>query len=380
MERDFRRIRVIKDPEKVRELLKIPEEYGIGVVTIGKGGLFHSYADMLLNGRVKVSETMIVELKLTKLEITTKYYEGKATTYVFSLNDEEVGQAVGHKCFATFQKYYKIPKLEDSEVSDAWLDKETGKFSCSAGPTIGYNPIYQKRDLFDCYEYDLNSAYFSIILKQIPDLSHPEKTFRKVNKGEVGFVMTDKLWLVEAGGNAEIIFPLIDTPDGIKRFSEKYYGIKKNAKKGSQKRKDAKDMLNLPIGYCQRWNPFFRAFVIHRCNKVIEDLIDDDTLFWNTDAIYSSRKREDLELGDEIGQWKETNLKRLRYVGNTYQIDDDPPVYRGIPKNWFTNFQKVKGRPFNLIVDPVPNAMNKWAFDLSTLTLKEITYEKEKEV
>lgn len=375
---NFKRIRVIKDPEKVRELLSLPEEYGISVITIGKEGLFDTYTDMLLNGTVKFSDSLVVELKLTKLEITTKYLEGKVTTYIFDLNEEKIGQASGQKCFSVFQKAYKIPKIEDKELIDEWLDPETGKFSCSASPIIGYNPLFEKQELVDCYEYDINSAYSSVMMERIPDLYHPDKTYRKVKSGEVGFILNERLTIVETGGYAEIIFPLIDTPESLKKYLFRWYNQKANSKKGSQEKKDAKDMLNLPIGYCQRWNPFFRAFIVNRCNRVIKDLLDEDSVLWNTDAIISLRRREDLEIGEGLGQFKETKIDVLRYIGNVYQLNDENPVYRGIPKNWFRNFREANGRPFNLLTDGTPQEMNKYEFDLKTLKLEEKTYAKEK--
>ena len=110
-------------------------------------------------------------------------------------------------------------------------------------------------------------------------------------------------------------------------------------------------MLNLPIGYCQRYNPFLRAYVVHSCNEVIKQLIDDDTLFWNTDAIFSLKRRPELEIGTDIGQFKEIKCDTLSYVGNVYQINDEDPTYRGISKSWFKSFEKTYGRKYDLLKD-----------------------------
>lgn len=110
-------------------------------------------------------------------------------------------------------------------------------------------------------------------------------------------------------------------------------------------------MLNLPIGYCQRYNPFLRSYVVNSCNEVIKRLIDDDTLFWNTDAIFSRKRRPELELGTEIGQFKEIHCDTLSYVGNVYQINNEDPTYRGISKSWFKAFEKKNGRKYDLLKD-----------------------------
>ena len=79
----------------------------------------------------------------------------------------------------------------------------------------------------------------------------------------------------------------------------------------------------------------------------------------------------ELKLGENIGEWKKIEGKRLRYKGNNYQIDDDIPVYRGIPKAWFEAFEKREGRKFNILLDKPPERCNKYEFDFTTLTLKE---------
>jgi hypothetical protein len=110
-------------------------------------------------------------------------------------------------------------------------------------------------------------------------------------------------------------------------------------------------MLNLPIGYCQRYNPFLRSYVVNKCNNKIKAIIDHNTLFWNTDAIFSRVRRPELELGTEIGQFKEIHCNTLTYVGNVYQINNEDPTYRGISKSWFKAFEKEHGRKYNLLLD-----------------------------
>lgn len=384
------RKRAIYDSNEIKDIVALIDYYGLKVLPIGPGQKYRT-KNLALNSKdyTSLANCMLIEIKDTKLEITTQYYKYKElvkkgfapTTWVFDLNEETDFISSGHSCFVQLQKYYKFNKItETPEVMEHlknWYDEETGKFVCSASPIIGFNPKYDKVELKDCYEYDLNSAYSSVFMDKIPDTTSSPRYETTLKDNEIGFLLDDQLMIIEGKGKyADIIFPLINTPEPIKEFCTKYYNQKKLAKKGSSEKLEAKAMLNLPIGYMQRFNPFVRAYIVHKCNQKIKSLIDENTLFWNTDAIFTLNKREDLDIGTEIGQFKEEKIKNLRYSGNAYQINDEIPVYRGIPKQWFKSFEKTHNRPWNILTDSLPERCNVWRFDFNKLKLiKEQIYE-----
>ena len=355
----LKRKQIIKSVKDINKMLSLIEYYGLTVIKIGNGQLYKSIETWKIANnisKISLSQYMIVELKDTKLEITTRYYDfGKPCTYIFDLNNEDIFKQSGIDCFKEFSKAYKIPKAKDYKIKvlDKYLDLESNKYVCSARPILDYNRAYEKQYLKDCYEYDLNSAYANTILKQIPDLYNPIiaewPNQIKVKKNEIGFIFDDELSIVKPGYEADIKFKLIDTPKSLKEFLLKWYNKKKTST-GSEKL-EAKAMLNLPIGYCQRYNPFLRSYVVNSCNEAIKQLIDKDTLFWNTDAIFSLKRRPELELGTEIGQFKEVHCNTLCYVGNVYQINNEDPTYRGISKSWFKAFEKENGRKYDLLKD-----------------------------
>ena len=380
----FKRKRIITLEQEVSELMALVDKYGLAVIKLGRGQPYKSYEQWCVANqvdRISLSTYMIIELKDTKLEITTRYYEkyfkyGTPCTYIFDLNGEDIFSQSGLDCFKEFSKAYKIPKAKEynNDSLNRWLNEESNKYVCSASPILGYNKKYEKQELKDCYEYDLNSAYAATIMEKIPDLWNP--TFAtypdmvKVNKGEIGFMLNDMLTMVEPGNKADVKFKLIDTPDKLKAFLKKWYGIKKTST-GLEKLK-AKAMLNLPIGYCQRYNPFLRSYVVNTCNKVIKSLMDDETLFWNTDAIFTLNRRPELELGLEIGQFKEVKCDTLKYIGNVYQINDEDPTYRGISKAWFKAFEKEYGRKYDLLqdFDKKISRINYYDFDWEAMKLE----------
>lgn len=357
---------------EVSKIIACVKKYGLLPVRIGIGGEYHSLknAENELGDGLDLTRRLIVEQTLTKLKLTTKYYEGKPCTYIFPLDGEDIEEYSGQRLFMEMCKYYSIPKIIDKPFYRENLN-EKGGFSLSASPIIGYNKKGNKKEYYEVYEYDLNSAYSSIVLDGIPDLEHPSKIELgnvKVNKGEIGFLFDEVMSLVEPGQKADIKFKMIPCPEGLRNFVEKYYNLKKTTT--GKERAKAKLTMNAAIGYCQRYNPFLRAYIIHRCNEKIERLIDENTLLWNTDAIFSTKRRNDLEIGQEIGQFKEIKINRFRYKGCDYQVDDEIPTYRSIPKLYFRKWVEEHGRCYNILTDETPVRHNLFKFDMKTLKLE----------
>lgn len=355
----LKRKQIITSAKEINKMFSLIDYYGLSIIKIGNGQPYKSLESWKVANnmsKVNLSQYMIIELKDTKLEITTRYYDfGTPCTYIFDLNNEDIFTKTGLDCFKELSRAYKIPKATEYNIKrlEDFKDAETNKYVCSASPVLDYNRKYEKQLLKDCYEYDLNSAYANTLLKKIPDLYHPIVADWpdqiKVNKNEIGFIFDDKLSIVKPGYMADIKFKLIDTPDKLKDFLLKWYNKKKTST-GNEKL-EAKAMLNLPIGYCQRYNPFLRSYVVNSCNEAIKAIIDENTLFWNTDAIFSLKRRPELEIGTEIGQFKEIKCDTLVYVGNVYQINNEDPTYRGISKSWFKAFEKEYGRKYDLLKD-----------------------------
>ena len=374
----LKRKQIIKSAEEINKMLSLIDYYGLTPVKIGRGQKYKSLESWKIGNnisKISLSQHMIIELKDTKIEITTRYYEyGVPTTYIFDLNNEDIFVRSGLDYFKEFSRAYKVPKADKYNIDrlNRYKNTENNKYVCSASPILDYNRKYEKQLLENCYEYDLNSAYANTLLRKIPDLENPViakwPDQIKVNKNEVGFILDDTLSIVNSGYMADIKFKLIDTPKKLKDFLIRWYNRKKNST-GNEKL-EAKAMLNLPIGYCQRYNPFLRSYVVNSCNKVIKELIDENTLFWNTDAIFSKVRRPELEIGNEIGQFKEIKCDKLVYVGNVYQINDEDPTYRGISKTWFKSFEKEYGRKYDLLKDYDKTISRINYYDLNWETLK----------
>ena len=376
--------RIVVSIDELNDILKQLEDFGLFIVKLGYGQPIKSIEQFMaihhLNHPTFSTYAYIV-LKDTKVEVSCRYIDKTNCTFICDLNGESISDLVGQRCYMEQQKAYKIPKASEynSPLVDRWVDTDNNKYICTAKPILGYNKSYQGMELVDVYEYDINSAYSSQLLDKIPDLYNPIMVDRGtdesiVREGQVGFILDSDCTMVPVGYFADIIFNLIDTPDSLKEYHNKWYSIKKESE-GNVKQ-DAKDHLNFPIGYSQRTNPFFRSYVIGMCNKKIKSIMDKDTLLWNTDAIFSRVRRTDLEIGNEIGQFKEILIKRLVYIGNTYQVDLETPKYRGICKEWFKEFERQHDRPYDLLKDKDVSIIraNKYELNWDTLQLEEVIY------
>jgi len=350
------------------KILKLLKKLNIKLIYVNANA-GDSYEKAKLNiDKFNYSDYAIITENLANISVETKYYEPdhKPTRYICNLNDEIEPKIKGLQVFNEFQRWaYKAPKASEYnwQQLDEFLSKETGKYGCSASPIIKYNEKYEMQELYNIYEYDLNSAYSSILLTEIPDLNKP--IFNAiVKKNQVGFLLNDELTLVDLPGfKADIVFDLIKLPASSQQYILRQYNNKHLAKTEYEKAL-YKLAMNAAIGYYQRFNPFLRSYIVNKCNAKIEDIIDDDTILCNTDAIFSLKRRPELELGTDIGQFKEIKIDRFIYRGNNYQVNFDTPVYRGIPKHWFK-------AGFNLLTDEVPKRNNKYKFNFKELKLWE---------
>ena len=355
-------------PEEMACILEMVKSYGLRPIRYGanckyptKNHAIHSAEYTSLSGCFLISES------LTRLEITTSYYTNDRnkkplpTTWLCSLNESKITSISGQRAYMEFQKAAKIPTLKQMGIENI-LHKSsvTGSYLQSATPLIGSKTMFLS-EYSNVYEYDRNSAYSSVLLEGVPLFSQIDYN-RVVREREIGFMLDENLCLCHEGEIAEVIFPLVPCPIEIQNYIQKWYNLKKEGDP------NAKCMLNFPIGYYQRTNPFFRAYVVNRCNEIIRNLIGEHIITWNTDAVYSLIPL-DLKVGEEIGEWKLRKIKKFKLQGCNYQIEEENPVYRGIPKYWFEAFKRVNGRPFDLSKDVLPERVNKWHMDWEHLSL-----------
>ena len=358
-------------PEEMCRILEEVKKCGLYMIRYGPDTKYFSKEHAIKSKEyTSLSGCFLISETLTRIELTTTYYTNESqpnmrpTTWVCSLNEEKITKVNGQKAYMQFQRAAHIPTAKQLGIeNDLSLSDITGKYNYSAVPMIGSKSHF-KGVFSNVYEYDINSAYASVLLNGVPlfsDLRHNDI----VRPNEIGWILTENLALAHEGEKADFVCPLVPPPESLVKFIQKWYKLKKEGDK------EAKAMLNYPIGYFQRTNPLFRAYVVNTCNEKIINAMSEDVIMWNTDAVYSL-KPLDLKIGEGIGEWKEKIIKKLTIFGCNYQIEKEIPVYRGIPKSWFEAFERINRRPFDLMKDDIPERINKWYMNWKTLSLEVI--------
>ena len=281
-------------------------------------------------------------------------------------SDDKGSNKTGADAYATLQKYYKAP------------DFDYQPFSYGIKPYR--NKKYVGKRVPNCIGYDMNSAFSYGMLQPLPDTSRP------LGPG----VVESNMYAFDIDGTrmrsgySMHRFYLMDSP--YKKFVETWYKRKKNPKNNQQKL-DAKMVLNASIGALQHHNCFLRAAILNNFNEYMQYIIRKYKNFIvssNIDSIVAIQRIPELDhrLSEEIGQFKieHTGDFAIAKNGMSTQWNYEIPAYgAGKPKLWFKNFEKINGRPFDILLDEPPVIGNGYKFDVSTCQLVEVNYS-EKEI
>lgn len=278
--------------------------------------------------------------RLRYFELSYRYAD-EVCTYKFdkSTGDTEDHQQItGVQAFNVLNRYTRINRLIKN--------KEEAPFS--AIPILWNNKKYEGKRV-DAICYDMNSAYSYAMLQPMPDTSIPPKQ-KYIEHGEIGFDINGNR---QTSGYSLYVFNLMDSP--FKKFVYNYYKKKVKAKTKAEKRR-AKEYLNFCVGFLQGRDPYTRAQIVGLANDRILSLIDENTLYCNTDSIVCLKPREDLEIGDDIGQWKVEHEGKFAFIGFNYQWNYDKPSIRGKLKTDFYD-------GWDILKDDLPECGNIFKFN-----------------
>lgn len=312
---------------------------------------------------------------LTKIELNYTPTDGKFSKFIFQLDGKtNLDQKTGMEAFALLQR------MSNSFVNDMTNDPEIydQNNQCWLVPSIAgivwVNPKFKGKRISNCIGYDENSAWDWAMCQPMPNTNKPYKKWQKLKDGEIGFNRdirgySDREYLymeTKIGELCEFVFEKIESP--FKDFVNYYYNKKKNAKTPEEKQK-YKDILVFPIGYMARKNPFIRSAILSYSNYRIFDLIDPETTYSsNTDSLNSTVIRDDIELGEELGQFKIEHTGDYVYCDSGYQWNKALPSVRGKSKKWFEN---AYPNGFDILKDELPSTeANYYELDLETFQLK----------
>lgn len=365
-----RKIIYINNLEEMNHYLKYCERYLINL----------SREQVELANLDPKSKYYQIEIKPTQIELsfytTTKGYE----TNIFKLDGSNPTKHLnGLEAFSMLQRMSKKGVVDLTKTP--LYNEEIKDFDL---PTIGginyINSNFINKRIEHVYAYDLNSAYSWAMTLPIPDTKGEIDYSRKINKGEIGFIIktdkytfSEKLFAVfEEGKYADYIFKAIESP--FIKFVEHFYKGKSEAK-DSETKQYYKDMLNICTGYIRRKNPFIHSCIVSRVRDKIESSKDENTILCNNDSIISLTKRDDLELGNNYGQFKlERENQTIAITKSGYQWNFELPKIRGKSKQWFKN-KFPNG--YDILKDGLPHVeANKYIFNQETYQIEvNINYE-----
>ena len=320
-----------------------------------------------------------VFIKETMVQFFVAYKRGGKAQVLWCYLDgrrNDAGLIPGKRAYAIMAQYYKAPKMENW-ICAKMLDGKPNFDVLSSSPIVWTNKVFDGVRL-NATCYDVNGAYGWALEQDIPDTSKTPKRDCFVGDGELGFLVDGdassltwgkRLRLVLPGGWANFVFKAMKSP--YKAFVDKWFGLKYNGRTKDVRMK-AKNVINESIGYLQLINPFIRACVVERCNRRMRSLINEDSIYCNTDSICSSVKRDDIIVSKRLGDFKIEHEGEVATRGDCYQWGLGIPTYRGVPKSWFAKFQEREGRPWDITKDPTPECGNDWGFDVLERRLKRL--------
>lgn len=278
----------------------------------------------------------------------------------------------GGEVWRRYKRFYHTPGDYYPENAK-W--NEDDDYRVCAKALLWFNEDLTGSRIDDCYGYDLNSAYTSILMGSWIDTDPKKIRYHSlVKENEIGmsYDMEEGMRLRFEGSRADFVFPLREPPAKLRKWMMEVFnnkqrtsGLLKNPNLTEDQRfelmkqkMEAKAILNYFVGILQLYDPFLRAFIVCMCNEKVRQYINKDTLVCNTDSIVSRTRREDIEqnLGSKIGQWKLEHHGQFAFRGLNYQWGYEVPTYRGVPKIAF-------GETFDILTMPPPTLDLKWYFD-----------------
>ena len=269
---------------------------------------------------------MCYYLKTTVSKIYLTYKKGdKWYNYDYNAANPEGGELkptyTGGDAYRHLQQYAHIPDLKGkygytlyhrSGKSDGimWNIK-----NLMPAPYVNKDYMYD-RDTY-VYVYDMHRAFLKACFGPYPDTTVEPKMMSRIGENEVGFDENGIPILEDDGHSHLYVFPLVKNP-GIEKWA-KYMNKKildlKDKQGKEQELYDAKHEYTDAIGMICRHNPFFHNMISGRCIFYMEKLIDKNTIRSVTDSIVSLVPRDDLELGEDMGQFN------LEFEGYYYATD-----------------------------------------------------------
>lgn len=306
------------------------------------------------------------------VETTEKYFKltyklaKKKITYIFDRNGETKEPPNVLEIMSEVGKQVKPQKAQDilPEIkfnTENFEDNKPIGYRESVGSA---SPIrsYNKKFVFtgnEAFEYDLRTAYAQFLVEDLPDLT-TIKYDTKLKAGQIGFMKYGcsrnrfpRLNLVlEPGVECDYVFEPMKSPY-INWVEKNITKLNKAATKDEEDK--IKDKFRIAVGCLQNTNPWWRATIVEKCNRLVKYFKNDSTIYWSTDSIISATERPDILNSKYIWQVKHSGIFKL---ANNFRIqwNDETPKVNGVYKRYIEYYNMTHEKKFDILTDTMPVA------------------------
>lgn len=341
----------------------------------------YDYKPILNNAYVEITES--------KIKITYKLYR-KKITYVFDRNLNYQSNTTVISCMSRFAKAHKIQRVEEilkikpEQAIGCDGKKMSYRFNIgSASPHKSANNKKYGGKSTVAWEYDLHHAYGLFLKQPLPDITTCRYN-AVIKENQVGFTTVGAtktgtgnqlIMLDKPGLTADYVFDLMESPyiDYVDRIEKQLA-----EETDENKRTDLKNNFRYVVGELQNINPYWRAMIVERCNKLVKSLIDSNTIYSNTDSIVSAVQRIDIESNAKLSimfaKKRSGEIFRLHKTSMIYQWNEELPKVGGITKRRIEHYNKTHNKPWLLNENELPKeagALYSIAYSNHKLTLVE---------
>jgi len=312
-----------------------------------------------------ISQNAFVETTEKYFKLTYKLAK-KKITYIFERNGETKEPPNVLEIMSEVGKQVKPQKVQDilPEIkfsTEKFEDNKAVGYRESIGSA---SPIRDSNKNFigkatEAIEYDLRTAYAQFLVEDLPDLT-TIKYNTKLKAGQIGFMKYGcsrnrfpRLNLVvEPGIECDYVFEPMKSP--YISWVEK--NITKLNKAITKDEKDKiKDKFRIAVGCLQNTNPWWRATIVEKCNRLVKQLKDNNSIYWSTDSIISATERPDIINSKYVWQIKHKDIFKLksRY---TLQWGEEIPKINGVQKRYIEYYNMTHENKFDILKDTMPVA------------------------
>lgn len=286
----------------------------------------------------KISSNLNSVYDTLQFRLAGKWYNYKLDKTVIRPKDYKFVEINPVQAVSQFVKMVKYPYYPQVKMTNL-------------GAIHYVNPKYEGQLLHNCICYDRNKAYLATCIDLLLPLSYLGALYRCPEEGEIGFNTTGIPIYGPSNKKCKYLFKSGYLPSLTKWAENKIEAL--NEAKTPEEKKTIKDGINIAIGNLGNKNEgnlhinkAIRNTIVYQMNEFITNLIDDNTLYSNTDSIVSLVPRPELKVSDKVGDFKIEHKGDFTYIGTNYQWNEGE--VSGKNSSLQSIWEKVKGRKFKL--------------------------------